>query len=269
MGTPLKKLTTVLSPKVLSPLSPRLLFLPKLNENVNSVVSSNVQRIPTAKRLDYSKLVQKSNNLSVKPVNIYVTDCSEEKAEVEKNDIFINTPKKEDIIENGVENDKFLNILGKGGFGKVFRAIYKDSTVAMKLVKTSKFSSREKNALPLLHKNIVKTIHVIGSEKNAFSIIIMEYFPVCQDLQSILDNTEIELNNNLVVKYARDICEGLLFCHENGILHLDLKPQNVLLCEKVCKICDFGNSMNILELGDHFEHQGTVVYSAPEILKGC
>ncbi|XP_023024235.2 proto-oncogene serine/threonine-protein kinase mos [Leptinotarsa decemlineata] len=269
MGTPLKLLKSVLSPKTLSPSSPRLLFVPKLNNNViqNKCVSLNKQRKSPAKNFEYSDVAPKVK-LAFEPVDIHVTNHSDKLKEIIKHDIFMNSPMKKNIIENGVADDRFLNILGKGSFGKVIRAVYKGTTVAMKLVKTSKYSSRDHNALNLNHPNIVKTLHIIGNEESVFSMILMEYFADCQDMQSILDNPEVSLDNRIVIKYAKDICEALQHCHENGILHLDLKPQNVLLCGDVCKICDFGNSAKITELVDFFEHQGTAVYTAPEILQG-
>lgn len=63
----------------------------------------------------------------------------------------------------------------------------------------------------------------------------------CKNLQTFLN--ENSLNDNLCIKFAKDICKGLDFCHRNNIIHMDVKPKNILISDgNVCKLCDFGNS---------------------------
>ncbi|CAH1118751.1 unnamed protein product [Phaedon cochleariae] len=275
MGTPLKQLSAFLSPKVLSPqvLSPhssRFLLVSKSDRKIvgNRLVSPINQKSNSAvKKLDFSTF--KENRLLSDHVKINVTDFDKGiKASTRKKDILINTPNKYDIIRNGVEDDRFLNILGKGGFGKVVRAVHKGKTVAIKIIKRSQFTLREKNALDLSHSNIVKTLDVTENQMETFAIIIMEYFPFCENLEEKLSSAGEDLGENVVLQYAKDICEGLSHCHSRGILHLDVKPRNVLVCGSVCKICDFGNSMKVSEIEIPFIHQGTIHYTAPEILLG-
>lgn len=56
----------------------------------------------------------------------------------------------------------------------------------------------------------------------------------------------------LIYRICKDIICGLDYCHRNRIVHMDIKPQNVLVClsdgsgkKFICKICDFGSSINI------------------------
>lgn len=113
---------------------------------------------------------------------------------------------------------------------------------------------RETHTLNLFHKNIVKIFDVIVNENQNYGLIIMEFLPNSKQLQSILQEEKC-LKESIVVKFAFDICSGLAFCHANNILHLDLKPKNILVCENnVCKLCDFGNSYKMGQL-EVYKHQ--------------
>lgn len=120
--------------------------------------------------------------------------------------------------------------------------------VAVKVVKLNKNGPflRESNALHLEHRNVVKVLEVIYNSNANYGIVLMEYLLSFRHLQSILDDQNILLNQKITVKYAIDVCEGLKYCHENEVLHLDLKPSNILVNQYgTCKLCDFGNSVKI------------------------
>lgn len=113
--------------------------------------------------------------------------------------------------------------------------------VALKVVKHNN-KSREKNAVDLSHENIIRVINIINNENDDYSMVLMEYFPNSVQLQSILDNYDINMIDK-IIKFSIDICKGLEYCHMKKILHLDIKPQNIIVCNSMCKICDFGNSI--------------------------
>lgn len=112
--------------------------------------------------------------------------------------------------------------------------------------------SREENAIDLNHENIVKIINIMKKEKNYYSMIFMEYYPNSVPLQRIIDYPSFDLTNKIIT-FSMDLCQGLNYCHKKKILHLDLKPSNILVCETTCKICDFGNSICEENLAD-FKH---------------
>ena len=65
------------------------------------------------------------------------------------------------------------------------------------------------------------------------------------------------------------ICEGLEYCHQNGIAHVDLKPDNILLSsDNTIKLADFGLSDFNPSEEKRSEVKGTKIYMAPEVLKG-
>lgn len=70
----------------------------------------------------------------------------------------------------------------------------------------------------------------------------MKYYKNSQNLQVLIDDFNCIISKE---KFGLDICKGLEYCHKNWILHLDIKPGNILIDGEVCRICDFGNSVNI------------------------
>ncbi|XP_018579180.1 serine/threonine-protein kinase mos [Anoplophora glabripennis] len=268
MGTPLKSLQALLSPRALSPLSPlspKLLSAPKKFDNFLKVSSGEAKRIcHVAKRLEFSQY--SSSKQFEEPIQIKISDYTDVNRElIATKDVVINTPNKKNIFENGIDGNHNHTLLGVGSFGRVIRGIHKGDIVAVKVVKNASILG-ERNVLDLNHENIVRTLDIIEDPESNFSLIIMEYFPNSRQLQTLLeyDNYEIEAR---MISFAMDICNGLDFVHGKGVLHLDIKPQNILVAGNVCKICDFGNSVLVTET-EKFNHQGTVVYTAPELLQG-
>ncbi|KDR08193.1 putative serine/threonine-protein kinase [Zootermopsis nevadensis] len=89
------------------------------------------------------------------------------------------------------------------------------------------------------------------------------------DLQTIIDDNLVPFEAD-VVKFVRQLVEGLAYLHERKIAHLDIKPQNLVMmadfpdCD--VKLCDFEISRVILEGTEIREILGTPDYVAPEIL---
>ncbi|EJS42307.1 vhs1p [Saccharomyces arboricola H-6] len=90
------------------------------------------------------------------------------------------------------------------------------------------------------HKNIVTIHEVLQSAICTF--IVMDYYP--NDLfTSIVDNRHFITNGLLVKKVFLQICSALNYCHEHGIYHCDIKPENLLLdADDNVFLCDFGLS---------------------------
>jgi hypothetical protein len=111
------------------------------------------------------------------------------------------------------------------------------------------------------HPNIVK-LHEIGEWENGL-FIAMEYIEGVSLRQFIKDHS---LNHRRVLEILLEIAYGLAHLHEKGILHLDLKPENVLLTESgKIKLIDFGIS-EFIEKGRDAEKMwmGTPDYMSPE-----
>ncbi|KAM9094483.1 proto-oncogene serine/threonine-protein kinase mos [Sarcophilus harrisii] len=192
------------------------------------------------------------------------------------------------------EQIRFLQKLGAGGFGSVYKGTYRGLTVAIKQVKKcskNRLASRqsfwaELNVARLCHKNVVRVVAAstcTPAGYDSLGTIIMEYgghttlHDVIYGASSATDDEEPgvgELSDlGRCLQYSLDVVSGLLFLHSQGIVHLDLKPANIFIGEhEICKIGDFGCSQrleDLLGLSAHHCHLGgTYTHRAPEILKG-
>ncbi|XP_063909848.1 serine/threonine-protein kinase mos [Zophobas morio] len=246
MSTPLKSASSfLLQRRCLSPRSPRLLSSHENKQLFLSVPSAESEPKLTPPK----KLTKISHDFP----------CEES--------LNLNTPRKESLLNNGLNKYDLPHLIGKGSFGTVLKGNCKGDMVAIKLIKIKSPSDQinENNARSLLHRNIIRILDVKISRN--YGLVVMEYYKNSKNLQDIMDENTT-LSEEIVANYSLDVTKGLKHCHENGVLHLDIKPKNILLCNNVCKICDFGNSMKEFDSNQIFRYQGTVAYTAPEILKG-
>lgn len=179
--------------------------------------------------------------------------------------------------------------VGSGGFGSVYKAEYLGATVALKTVKKctkNKLASRqsfwaELNAAHLRHANIVRVIAATTcvpadfGDESSIGTILME-FVGDRNLQQVIYGYVEPLGEDRWIRYSTDIAHGLRFLHSHSVVHLDIKPANVLVSkEDVCKIADFGCSLKLDQgceesaISPHLSHVGgTYTHRAPELLRG-
>lgn len=165
--------------------------------------------------------------------------------------------------------------LGHGAFGKVYLATHKltELKVAIKFIDKSRLKDesarlkveREVRIFRhLTHKNIVTLFEVFEDSRNCY--IVMEY---CGkgDLLNFVRNKG-RLREYEAREIFKQLVEGTNYMHAQGVLHRDLKLENVLLNSALntVKLCDFGIS-RFVEIGVPMHEQcGTPAYLAPEIL---
>jgi len=168
-------------------------------------------------------------------------------------------------------------VLGRGGTGVVYRGLDPDKgeVVAIKLFYASFFRNRlhlrdfAKSVgkfRKFRHQNVAHIYEFIQGEEG--ECLVLEYVDG-PDLKWYLANRPWNLQERLVV--AAQICNGLQYLHDNGFIHHDLKPSNILFTRKgVVKLVDYSlcGSSYLLSLFDPGAHeQVTPMYVAPEIIR--
>jgi serine/threonine protein kinase len=172
-----------------------------------------------------------------------------------------------------IGNFRVIEELGRGGFGIVYGAVDDDldRTVAIKLL-TAPISAvgpdqdnlvREARLLAEMNHPYIATVYHLGFHQDQ-PYIVMEFVP---DGLTDRMGSGGRLSAGEAVRIAGQVCEGLAYAHKRGVIHRDIKPQNILISEGGdVKIVDFGlaRGANVDSLFSEGEFGGTPHYSAPE-----
>ncbi|MGD9345230.1 MAG: protein kinase [Candidatus Aminicenantes bacterium] len=173
---------------------------------------------------------------------------------------------------------QIIEELGKGGMGRVYRAIDRklNEEVALKLIKPEiasdkktleRFSNELKHARKIVHKNIGRMYELMEDEGTHY--ISMEYVPG-QDLKGLVRQSK-QLTPGTTISIAKQICEGLAEAHKLGVVHRDLKPSNIMIDKNGdARIMDFGIARSLKEKGITGAGVliGTPEYMSPEQVEG-
>ncbi len=186
----------------------------------------------------------------------------------------------EELTRGSVIADRYeiIEELGKGGMGKVFRVEDKKikEEVALKLIKPEiaadkktieRFSNELKFARKIAHRNVCK-MYDLGEEEGTY-YITMEYVPG-EDLKSFIRRSR-QLTIGTAISLAKQVSEGLSEAHRLGVVHRDLKPQNVMIDkEGNARIMDFGVARSVEGKGITGAGVmiGTPEYMSPEQVEG-
>ena len=185
------------------------------------------------------------------------------------------------VLPPGMEIGKryrVLRILGRGGMGAVYQVqdLQLDREVALKLIRPDiaeneavieRFKREIQLSSKVTHKNVLR-VYDLG-ESDGVPYLTMHYIEG-EDLASLIKR-EKRLPIARTLRLFRQICEGLQAAHEQGVIHRDLKPQNVMLdpSDRVY-LTDFGLAKTLEQSG--ITQTGAVIgtpyYMSPEQVKG-
>lgn len=176
------------------------------------------------------------------------------------------------------ERYQIIEELGKGGMGKVYKVFDQEvrAKMALKLIKPEvsadkntidRFRNELKIARDISHKNICR-MYDLGREADNY-FITMEYVPG-EDLKSTIIRVG-QLSVGKTIFIVKQVCEGLTEAHRLGVVHRDLKPQNIMIDrEGNARIMDFGIARSLKAKGitDAGVMIGTPEYMSPEQVEG-
>jgi len=178
------------------------------------------------------------------------------------------------------ERFRIIREVAQGGMGIVYEATDEklDRRIALKCAKAgfrNRLPPEVRNATAISHPNVCRIfeIHTADTSQGSVDFLTMEFL----DGETLSDRIQREpLSEKEARMLALQLCAGLAEAHRNGVIHGDLKSNNVILCiatsgEVRAVITDFGlarqpgaaqRAMQSGQLG------GTPDYMAPELLKG-
>ncbi len=173
---------------------------------------------------------------------------------------------------------EITELIGVGGMADVYKAtdILEDRTVAVKILKNEfannedfvrRFRNESKAIAVLSHPNIVKIYDVGFTDKIQF--IVMEYIDGIT-LKEFMEQQGV-LKWKDTVHFIIQILRALQHAHDRGIVHRDIKPQNIMLFpDGTIKVMDFGIARFAREEGKTISDKaiGSVHYISPEQARG-
>jgi uncharacterized protein (TIGR03067 family) len=191
---------------------------------------------------------------------------------------YLSSPRRPDSIGR-IGHYEVLEVLGRGGFGIVFRAHDEvlQRVVAVKVLAPSmaatsparkRFLREARSSAQVRHENVVQ---VYAVEEQPLPYLVMEFIPG-ETLQQRLDRNG-PLDVPEVLRIGRQVAEGLAAAHAQGLIHRDIKPANVMIeggAGRRVKLTDFGlaRAADDASISQSGVVAGTPMYMAPEQAKG-
>lgn len=178
------------------------------------------------------------------------------------------------------------NFLGEGAMSSVFEiestAMGLREVAALKIITVKKDMNGEVK-IPKTALNEIKILRALSGcpniinyhdstqrkiydeEKNLESIDLLIKM---EELESLSEGNK--LDEKEVIKLAKDMCTALCYASKHGVIHRDIKPQNIFVdSDGVYKLGDFGIAKIVSEFSHHYTMNiGTMAYTAPEICNG-
>ena len=266
-----------------------------ISHDLDVKVRKNISRPAGHKRNSHSMSINPKNNSPIKkkqdPHASFATDFNDQhhnsqdfSTPADANDACL----RENLIKTNKESFENFNmspntsldyyrlvkVIGKGSFGVVYLGIHllTGQNVAIKTIEKRHMQDEHSKRKVLQeisiiknlnHTNIVKLFEVF--ENNKYIFLVLEHVSQGDLLGFVKQKGRVE--ESTAKKIFAQVIAGVKHCHQNNILHRDLKLDNILLDKNFnVKICDFGVSRTMKEGLLINEQCGTPAYIAPEII---
>jgi len=172
---------------------------------------------------------------------------------------------------------EILEAVDSGGMAYIYKALCRKTKniVAVKVLKEElstdaesikRFKKEAQAVFALEHENIIK-VSDIGFDNGTY-YMVMEYVSGCT-LKSLIEESGT-IPETEAILFGMQICSALAAAHRRGIIHRDIKPQNILLEHgEIVKVTDFGIAKSLSAAQEEEkEVVGSVYYVSPEQARG-
>ncbi len=170
-----------------------------------------------------------------------------------------------------MNNYEELGVCGEGAYGTVLKCKSKsrNKPVAIKRMKKTAIDAKAQRELGILqklrHSNVVGLLDSFSDTKHVY--LVFEFMDC--DVMALMGAFEHGMPLPRVRSLTAQTCRAISYCHKEGIIHRDLKLENLLIDKKTDKIklCDFGVARSIGDGdGEYTAYVATRWYRAPELL---
>ncbi|XP_026318433.1 cyclin-dependent kinase-like 4 [Hyposmocoma kahamanoa] len=174
----------------------------------------------------------------------------------------------------GMDKYEQLAVVGEGSYGVVLKCRRRDNgqlVAIKKFLETEEDAAVRKMALreirmlkKLRHDHLVNMIEVFRRKRRFY--LVFEYLD--HTLLDELEQSTGGLGETTAKKHLYQLLKGIDYCHQNSIIHRDVKPENVLISNNgIVKLCDLGFARALAAPGEPYtEYVATRWYRAPELL---
>ncbi|XP_004074142.1 death-associated protein kinase 2 isoform X2 [Oryzias latipes] len=185
---------------------------------------------------------------------------------------------KSDIVEDLYEIGE---VLGSGHFGQV-KKVRERATGTSWAGKFLKIRRKGGSLLGMDRTSVEREVEILQALKHPNIVLLKDVFESRSEMVLVLELISggelfdfIAEKDNLLeteaIQFMKQILEGLRFMHSNNIAHFDLKPENIMLSEKVSpqlnvKLIDFGLAYRFHQGQEYKSTSGTPQYVAPEVI---
>uniref|UniRef100_A0A3P9H5K9 non-specific serine/threonine protein kinase n=1 Tax=Oryzias latipes TaxID=8090 RepID=A0A3P9H5K9_ORYLA len=185
---------------------------------------------------------------------------------------------KSDIVEDLYEIGE---VLGSGHFGQV-KKVRERATGTSWAGKFLKIRRKGGSLLGMDRTSVEREVEILQALKHPNIVMLKDVFESRSEMVLVLELISggelfdfIAEKDNLLeteaIQFMKQILEGLRFMHSNSIAHFDLKPENIMLSEKVSpqlnvKLIDFGLAYRFHQGQEYKSTSGTPQYVAPEVI---
>jgi len=184
--------------------------------------------------------------------------------------------KEDNIIKIPNINILLEGKLGSGSYGNVYKVLIGNDDKAVKIAfcrddGIDNIIMKEISLLKFIsNSNIIYNQYIVygssdGMDCDGFAMELMK-LSLSDEIYK-MQKTGNKFSKYLLKEYSNQLIDGVKYLHDRGIIHRDIKPDNILLRDDDLKLADFGLSKSFITYNDiHEEPAFTLLYSPPELL---